>query len=72
MTRISQDHKTKNQIDYITISSRLRGSLLDVTNCTDADSYSDRHLLVSLIRIILATAKQSRIPIERKYDLLNY
>lgn len=59
VTWVSPDQRTENQIDHVTISSKWRGSLLDVRNRRGADMATDHHLIVAEIRIKLAAIRYS-------------
>ena len=74
VTWLSPDSVTENQIDHIAISSKWRGSLLDVRNRRGADCASDHHLLTGTIRLKVAaikkgTSTQRRFDVEKLQDV---
>ena len=52
-TWISPNHATENQIDHICISRKIRRSWQDVQVMRGADVSSDRHLLMTTVRLRL-------------------
>ena len=58
-TWLSPDHHTKNEIDYISISSRWRSSLQDIRVYRGADCGSDHFLLIAKLRLKFKRLKQA-------------
>ncbi|XP_061175584.1 uncharacterized protein LOC133184509 [Saccostrea echinata] len=58
-TWISPDGKTKNQIDFITISRKWRRSFLDTRSRRGADVASDHHLVQGTIKVKLKAFKDN-------------
>ena len=58
-TWLSTDHHTKNEIDYISISSRWRSSLQDIRVYRGADCGSDHFLLIAKMRLKFKRLKQA-------------
>ena len=69
LTWFSNDDKTINQIDHITVNRRNRNSLLDVRVCRGADVDTDHYLLVGTIRIKLKTVAKKFEKTNRKYNI---
>ena len=52
-TRISPDHRSENQTDYICIGQTFRPSLLDVRVYQEVDAASDHHFVLPKIKMML-------------------
>ena len=70
-TWISPDGRTFNQIDHITISRKLRTSLLDVRVKREADIASDHHLLLGTLKVKLRAHQDSSARPHYKYNTFN-
>ncbi|MGL5406217.1 MAG: endonuclease/exonuclease/phosphatase family protein [Propionibacteriaceae bacterium] len=64
-------HRTREgyQLDHMCISSKWRGSLLDVRNRRSADIQSDHELLVAEIRLKISRVTQTSLAALRKFDV---
>ena len=64
-------HRTRKgyQLDHVCISSKWRGSLLDVRNRRSADIQSDHELVVAEIRLKISRVTQKSQAVLRKYDV---
>lgn len=69
ITWISLDHRTRNQIDHITISGTWRRSLIDVRNCRGADTASDHHLITATLSLKLSTGNRKTCVARKKFNL---
>jgi hypothetical protein len=63
------ENKVQNQIGHIYISKLLRKSLLVVCNKRGADTASDHHLLMGIIRFSIKRHKKYHT-CRRKYNLM--
>ena len=57
------DGKTRNKIDYISITQKWKASLMNCRTCPEADCDTDYQLLMATLKVLLAKRqKQHSIP----------
>lgn len=61
VTWVSNDRRTENQIDHITISRKWKSSLLDVRSYRGADVYTDHHLVIGSLRVKITKVRRPHV-----------